>query len=182
MHDAREVRIERWIGRSFYVSASSFHVDLPLDMSGCIAAALRDARIEGHRRTPGGAILASDARRGGAIFVEVEPSAVDDPSIARLDAEVLARRLPLESMRLRAEVDELLRWSNELGHAIAAFYVGFSAGEGPRSFRPTRLFGALESSAVVEPFEVRCRRQYVVLSHRGHPGPQGPQTFSARAR
>jgi hypothetical protein len=178
MHDAhpsREVRIERWIGRSFYVAASPFRVDLPLDVSGCIAAALRDARIEGHRRTPGGAILASDARRGGSadcgiaptsraprIFVEVERSAVDDPAVVRLDAEILARRLPRDAPRLRPEVDELMRWSNELGHAIAAFYVGFTAAEGPRSFRPTRLFAALESSAVVEPFEVRCRRQYVL--------------------
>jgi hypothetical protein len=176
MQDAREVRIERWVGRSFYVSASHFRVDLPLDMSGCIAAALRDARSEGHRRTPGGAILASDARRGGAIFVEVERSSVDDDAVVRLDAEVLARRLPIDTPRLRPEVDELMRWSTELGHGIAAFYVGFAAGEGPRSFRPTRLFAALESSAVVEPFEVRCRRQYV-LSRT-----QSFGTLSARAR
>lgn len=173
MHDGREVRIERWIGRAFYVATCSFRVDLPLDMSGCVAAALRDASVEGHRRTPGGAILASDARRGGAIFVEVEPSAVDDASIARIDAEVLARRLPLPASPLRAEVDELLRWSHELGHCIAAFYVGFTAGERPRSFRPTRLFAALESTAVVEPFEVRTRRQYVVARAQG---------FNARAR
>jgi len=173
MHDAassREVRIERWIGRSFYVSASPPDVDVPLDFNGCIAAALRDARVEGHRRTPGGAILASAGHR---IFVEVERSAVDDPSVVRLDAEVLARRLPIDAARLRPEVDELMRWSGELGHAIAAFYVGFTAGEGPRSFRPTRLFAALDSRAVVEPFEVRCRRQYVVSRS---------QSFSARAR
>ena len=161
-HAAREVRIERWSGRSFYVA--QHYVDAPFDTSACIAAALRDARCEGHRRTRGGAILATDARAGGSprIFVEVEPSAVDDPAIARIDAEILARRLPFSPTSLRGEVDELLRWSRELGHAIAAFYVEFCAGEGPRSFRPTRLYAALESTAVVEPFEVRCHRRYVV--------------------
>ena len=158
--DGREVQIERWSSRAFYVTSCPFRVDLPLDMSGCVAGALHESQRAGHRRIAGGLVLASDARRGGAIFVEVEPGA-DDASIVVVDADVLARRLPPSKPALRNEVDELLRWSGELGHAIAAFYVGFTAGERPRSFHASRLFAALESTAVVEPFEVRSRKQYV---------------------
>ena len=156
----REVRIERWTGRAFFVVAC--RIDLtPLDMSGCIVDALKNTIASGLRRLPGGAILASDASRRGAIFVEVDPVSVGHPSVSRIDGDLLARALPAAPTALRGEVEELLRWSNELGHDVGAFYVGFSAGEGPRVFRPTRLFAALDGGELVEHFEVRTRRHYV---------------------
>jgi hypothetical protein len=158
---SREVRIERWNGRAFFVVPCPFRVDLPLDMSGCIAGALRDTMASGHRRSPGGSILASDAKRGGAIFVEVEPKTDDDPRVAWIEGDVLARALPLRPAALRSEVEELLRWSGELGHEVSTFYVGFAPGHGPRSFLPARLFAALDGGAVVEHFEVRSTRRYV---------------------
>lgn len=161
MERAREVRIERWSSRTFYVVPCPFRVDLPLDMSGCIVGALRDTGSAGHRRVAGGAILASDALHRGAIYVEVEPARMEDPMITSMSADVLARALPFQPGGLRAEVDELLRWSNELGHEVGTFYVGFAPGEGPRSFRPTRLFAMLDGGALVEHFEVRTQRQYV---------------------
>lgn len=157
----REVRIERWSGRAFYVVSCGFRVDLPLDMSGCIVAALRETSQEGHRRIPGGALLATDARSGGAIFVEVAAPQVDDPRVSWLHGEVLARALPSGPTPLRGEVDELVRWSGELGHHVASFYVGFTAAESPKMFRPSRLFAMLEQGALVEHFEVRTRREYV---------------------
>ncbi len=161
MDSAREVRIERWTGRSFFVVPFPFRVDLPLDMSGCIVAALRDTGTAGFRRVPGGAILASDARCGGAIFVEVDPRG-DDPRLSSISGEVLARALPPHASPLRAEVDELVRWSGELGNHVDAFYVGFCAGEGPRHFRPARLFALLDGGALVDKFEVRTRKLYRV--------------------
>src|SRR5438045_2509830 len=103
---AREVRIERWSGRNFYVVPCPFRVDIPLDMSGCVVGALRDTSTSGHRRIAGGMILASDALHRGAIYVEVEPMRYEDPMITTMSAEVLARALPPQPAGLRGEVDE----------------------------------------------------------------------------
>src|SRR4051812_28623590 len=46
----REVRLERWDRRPFYVVDCPFRVDVPFDMSECVIAALRQAQSEGHRR------------------------------------------------------------------------------------------------------------------------------------
>lgn len=163
----RVVRLERWTSKAFHVVPCRFGVDLPLDMSGCIVAALQDTMQAGHRRLPGGLVLASDrsvgtdrSLRNGAIFVEVQP-AHDDASIAWLEGDLLVRSLPARPSGLRSEVDELLRWSTELGHDVGTFYVGFTPGEGPRSFRPARLFAALDG-AIVETFEVRSARRSTV--------------------
>jgi hypothetical protein len=172
MDPSRVVRLERWETRSFHVVPCPFRVDLPLDMSGCIAAALHDAMRAGHRRVPGGLILATDrapdavgaarARRDGAIFIEVDPST--DPSLALVEGDLLVRGLPNVGARLRSEVDELLRWAFELGHDVDGFYVGFAAGEGPRSFRATRLIAALDGGPVVETFEIRTPRRHVMTA------------------
>lgn len=163
------VSLERWEDRSFHVVPCPFRVDLPLDMSGCIAAALHDSMRAGHRRVPGGMILATDrnptasgaarARREGAIFIEVEES--DDPTVAWIGGDLLIRPLPAVATPLRAEVVELLRWSEELGHEVDGFYVGFVAGEGPRAFRPARLLAALDGG-VVETFEVRSSKRSMI--------------------
>jgi hypothetical protein len=169
--DARVVRLERWEARAFHVVPCPFRVDLPLDMGGCVAAALHDTMRAGHRRIVGGMILASDRHAAtrtsvtrsicdGAIFIEVEPRD-DDPALTWIEGDVLSRALPGTSSRLRQEVDELLRWSGELGNDVDAFYVGFSAGEGPRSFRPSRLLAALDGG-VVETFEIRLPRRHVL--------------------
>jgi hypothetical protein len=156
------VRIERWQSRAFHVCPCPFRVDLPLDMSGCIVSALKDTMNAGHRRSPGGLILASDRCAGasGAIYVEVEPMS-DDPAIAWLEGDLLVRALPPRSAPLRNEVDELVRWSSELGREVDTFFVGFIPGEGPRSFRPARLIAALED-VVVETFEIRGARRSLV--------------------
>jgi hypothetical protein len=165
MDVARVVRLERWNARCFHVVPCPFRVDLPLDMSGCITAALHETMHSEFRRLPGGMILASDrqpesigAARNGAIFIEVEPS--NDPTLAWIEGDLLTRALSPTAPRLRAEVDELVRWSDELGHDVECFYVGFSAGEGPRSFRATRLLATLDGGPVVETFEVRSSRSY----------------------
>jgi hypothetical protein len=166
MDSSRVIRLERWQPRAFHVVPCPFHVDLPLDMSGCIAAALHDTLRSGYRRVAGGLILASDrhpgatgalrARRDGAIFIEVEAS--DTGALAWIDGDVLTRALPGGPARLRGEVDELLHWSVELGHDLDGFYVGFAAAEGPRNFRATRLLATLAGGPVVETFEVQSSR------------------------
>jgi hypothetical protein len=168
--EARVVRLERWAARAFHVVPCPFEVDRPLDLGGCIAKALHETRTSGRKRIAAGLIMASDrtspqeprrTRRSGAIFVEVDPRGLDDdPSIAWLDGDVLVRALPPRAAALRPEVDELLRWSIELGHEVDGFYVAFAAGEAPRSFRPVRLLAALDAP-VVETFEVRGTRRSI---------------------
>jgi len=172
MDPTRVVRLERWETRSFHVVPCPFRVDLPLDMSGCIAAALHEAMRAGHRRVAGGLILATDrapdavgaarARRDGAIFIEVEPN--PDPALATIEGDLLVRGLPHANARVRGEVDELVRWAFELGHDVDTFYVGFAAAEGPRSFRATRLIAALDGGPVVETFEIRTPRRQVMTA------------------
>lgn len=158
----REVRLERWDRpRAFHVVPCTFRVDVPLDMSGCIVSALRATMSRGLRRVPGGQILASDARRSGAVFVEVESPDEEDSTLAWLEGDLLSRALPSEGARIRTDVDELMRWALMLGHDVDSFYVGFVAAEGPRAFRPTRLLAALDGG-IVEHFEVRGSRQYFV--------------------
>jgi hypothetical protein len=167
--ERRVVRLERWNARCFVVVPCPFRVDLPLDMSGCITAALHEAMHTGQRRVPGGLILASDRQpnvlasaRNGAIFIEVEPS--NDPTLAWIEGDLLTRALAPTAPRLRAEVDELIRWSFELGHDVDNFYVGFAPGEGPRNFRATRLLATLDGGPVVETFEIRSTRRYALTA------------------
>lgn len=159
----REVRIERWGARTFFVAPCPFRVDLPLDMSGCVVSALKETMGAGYRRPPRGLILASDARGRGAVFIEIEPPAEHDSRVATLDGERLVRALPGRTAGLRSEVEELVRWSDQLGRDIAAFYVAFVAAEGPRSFRPAALMATLDAD-VVEHFEVRSSRRSIVAA------------------
>jgi hypothetical protein len=159
----REVRIERWESRAFFVVPCPFRVDLPLDMSGCIVAALKEVLATGHRRPPRGAILASDARGRGAVFVEIEPPREHDSRVVVLDAECIVRALPGRSSGLRAEVEELVRWSDQLARDVGSFYVGFVPGEAPRSFRASTLVATLASN-LVESFEVRSSRRSLVAA------------------
>jgi hypothetical protein len=162
----REVRIERWGARAFFVVPCPFRVDLPLDMSGCVVSALKDTMGAGYRRPPRGLILASDARGRGAVFVEIEPlgpNEAPDSRVTTLEGETLLRALPGRSSGLRSEVEELVRWSEQLGRGIAAFFVAFVAAEGPRSFRPAALLATLDAG-VVEHFEVRSSRRSIVAA------------------
>ncbi len=159
----REVRIERWESRAFFVVPCPFRVDLPLDMSGCIVSALQEAMREGYRRPRRSAILASDARGRGAVFVEIEPPEHHDSRVLQLDTECLVRALPGRASGLRGDVEELVRWSDQLARGIGAFYVAFAPAEGPRCFRPAALVATLDGD-VVENFEVRSSRRSIVAA------------------
>lgn len=143
---SREVRIEQWDERRFFISACAFKLGLPLDMSGCIVSAMRDLREGTHRRAPGGLILATDARLGGAIMIEVETTndAQTDGTLSSLSGELLSRALVGSLAAMRHEVDELRRWGGELGRSVTGFYVSYVDGPRPRSFLPTRVLGHLD--------------------------------------
>ena len=147
----REVRVERWVGRLFYATPCRFFIDVPLDMSGCVAAALRDAVAAGCRLAEDGEVLATDSIFRGAILVEVEP--IDSVNLVVLDTEVLARGLPEKGVRLRKELDELVRWAIDLGHDVAALYVRFEpTGTIPGAMKPTHVYAAIQGGDhVTEP-------------------------------
>ncbi|MEO7095811.1 MAG: hypothetical protein ABI175_21305, partial [Polyangiales bacterium] len=95
----------------------------------------------------GGAVFATDGLYRGAVLVELEYDVIAVPatgSILRVhELELLARALPERGMRLRAELDELVRWSLDLGHDVSAVYVEY----GPTasgSVRATEVFAALK--------------------------------------
>jgi hypothetical protein len=162
---SREVRIEQWGERRFFISACSFKLGLPLDMSGCIVSAMRDLREGTHRRAPGGLILATDARLGGAIMIEVEVTndAATDGTLSSLQGELLSRALVGSLAGMRHEIDELKRWGGELGRDVTSFYVSYVEGARPRSFLATRVLGHLDgdeaSDASVERIVVAAPRK-----------------------
>lgn len=146
----RPVRTERWHRRAFFASPCRFFIDLPLDMTGCIHGALHEAARAGLRRPEGGELFATDALFRGAILVEVEDhdGAAD---LVRVDGvDLLGREVPERGVRLRVELDELVRWSMELGHEVSAVYVRYELGE--PAARPVDVFAALRGdTAVNEP-------------------------------
>ena len=162
--NGREVRIEQWLSRTFFVAPCAFRVDLPLDLSGCIVAALKEVREGIYRRSPSGVILASDARRGGAIFIEVETpwQVTHDRTITTIEGDMLTRSLAASATggaALRTEVDELVRWSSELGREIGGFYMAFTEGTRPRTFLPTRLVAQLDGDEAEEELAISVPRK-----------------------
>ncbi len=141
---SRAVRAERWLGRTFYASQCRFFLDVPLDMSGMIANASREATQHGHHVTLGGLTLATDAIYRGAVLVEVQDPGIPLANVVRLDGEVLGRALPERGAKLRAELDELARWSLDLGLEVTACYVQYEArGSLPGSVRATHVYASV---------------------------------------
>ena len=144
---SRPVRTERWVGRAFYASPCRFFIDVPLDMTGCISGAIRETRDLGLRVLDGGDVYATDALYRGAVLVEIELDAVAVPesgTVVRVhELDLLARVLPERGVRLRAELDELVRWSIDLGHDVSAVYVQYAA-DALGLVRATEVFAALK--------------------------------------
>ena len=141
----RPVRFEHWRHRTFYASACRFHLDVPLDMTGVILAASREAMHHGLRPISAGVMLATDAVYRGAVLIEIERESPSGHGVLRVDdAELLVRELPPRSVRLRPEVDELLRWSREVGHEVAGIYVQYEYPAASTSVRATQIFATLK--------------------------------------
>ena len=147
---SRPVRSERWATRAFYASPCRFFIDVPLDMTGCISGGIREAHDLALPVLDGGDVYATDALYRGAVLVELEPDVIAVPkqgSIIRVhDVELLTRALPERGVRLRAELDELVRWSIDLGHEVSAVYVQYGPTE-TGSVRATDVFAALKPEA-----------------------------------
>lgn len=140
----REVRVERWGTRTFYASQCRFFIDVPLDMSGMILGAIREATQHGFRVLPGGAALATDALFRGAVLIEIEDDGSDHHNVIRLSGEVLSRALPEKGVRLRSELDELARWSLDLGYEVTGCYIEYTpAGSIPGAVRPTTVYASI---------------------------------------
>ena len=145
---SRPVRSERWTTRAFYASPCRFFIDVPLDMTGCITGAIREAHDLELPVLDGGDVYATDALYRGAVLVELEPDVIALPrlgSIIRIrELDLLARALPERGVRLRAELDELVRWSIDLGHDVSAVYVQYGPTENG-AVRATDVFAALKA-------------------------------------
>jgi hypothetical protein len=145
---SRHVRTERWERRVFFASPCRFFIDLPLDMNRCIMGAVREANDMELPVLDGGDVFATDALYRGAVLVELEPDVAMVPttgSIIRVrDLDLLARPLPDRGVRLRAELDELVRWSLDLGHDVSAVYVQYASTE-QGIVRATEVFAALKA-------------------------------------
>jgi len=145
---SRPVRTERWQPRAFFAFPCAFLLDVPLDMTGVIHGALRAANASGVRPLAGRDVYATDAPWRGAILVEVEDDARGDSTLTRIaEGEMLVRDLPEKPVRLRAELDELLRWSRELGFDVGGTYVRYEIA--PGSARPIAVFAALRGESGV---------------------------------
>lgn len=141
---SREVRVERWGTRTFYASQCRFFLDVPLDMSGIVLGAIREATAHGHRVVPGGATLATDALFRGAVLIEIEDDGREDHNVIRMTGEMLARALPEKGVKLRPELGELVKWSEDLGYEVTGCYIEYaSSGTAPGALRPTTVFAAI---------------------------------------
>lgn len=141
---SREVRVEDWTGRVFYASHCRFFLDVPLDMSGIIMNAAREATQHGYRLAAGGATLATDEIFRGAVLVELERAARPiGVNVVRFDSEVLVRVLPDKGVQLRAELKELTHWSSDLGFEISGRYVEYATRSSSDSVRPHAVYASL---------------------------------------
>jgi hypothetical protein len=142
---SRVVRSESWSSRIFYAAACRFFIDVPLDMTGCIHAGLLETVEHGLEPLPGGDLLLTDSLYRGAVLVEIaRPAKIADRHVVELSGlELLSRELPSSGVRMRAELDELTRWSFDLGHQVKALYVRY-ARVPPGIMRPTTVYAALE--------------------------------------
>lgn len=152
---SREVRVERWGTRTFYASQCRFFLDVPLDMSGMVLGAIREASAHGCNVIPGGATLATDALFRGAVLIEITDNAGNESSdhnIVRLSGEMLARALPEKGVRLRTELAELTRWSSDLGYEVTGCYIEYTAyGSMAGAIRPTTVFASIRGDdALIE--------------------------------
>jgi len=121
-------------------------------MSGCVAAARREATERGFRFPLLGDVLATDSLYRGAILVEIEPGGPESSHVLQLDTEVLARELPEKGVRLRSELDELVRWSMDLGHEVTALYVQYQSGDIPGAVRAAHVFASIKGGEhITEP-------------------------------
>lgn len=139
----REVRVEEWRRRTFYASHCRFFIDVPLDMSGIIMNAAREATQHGYRLLPGGATLATDAIYRGAVLVEIEHAI--GQNVVHFDGELLSRVLPDKGMQLRAELNELKSWAVDIGYEITGCYVEYAMrGSMPGRVRPHAVYAMIQ--------------------------------------
>lgn len=118
-------------------------------MTGMIAGAMRATTAAGHRALEGGDVLLTDSIHRGAILVEIDGATASGGDVLRIESvELLVREVPSKPGRLRAELDELVRWSRELGHEVAAIYVRYDRTD--RVARPLSMFVALRGDTDVE--------------------------------
>jgi hypothetical protein len=150
---SRAVRVERWNGRAFYASACRFFLDVPLDMTGLVMNATREAMQHGLTLVPAGTVLATDSLYRGAILLEIVDPGMQLMNVVRFDGEVLGRALPEKGVRLRAELDELVRWSNDLGHEVTGCYVQYEhRGSIPGLMKPSQVFATIRGEhSITEP-------------------------------
>lgn len=138
----REVRVERWRARTFYASHCRFFLDVPLDMTGMIMNAAREATEHGFRVVPAGMTLATDAIYRGAVLIEIEPAI--GSTVISFDGELLARVLPEKGVQLRAELKELTRWADDIGYEITGTYVEYAVRDSsPGRVRPHAVYATL---------------------------------------
>lgn len=141
---SREVRVERWAPRAFYASQCRFFIDVPLDMSGMVLGAIREATQHDCRIVPNGASLATDTLFRGAVLIEIEDDGRTDHNIVRMSGEMLARGLPEKGVRLRSELDELVRWSIDLGYEVTGCYIEYtSTGSIPGAVRASTVYASI---------------------------------------
>jgi hypothetical protein len=137
------VRVERWSGRTFYASHCRFFIDVPLDMSGIIMTAAREATQHGYRLISGGATLATDAIYRGAVLVEIERAV--GANVVQFDGELLARVLPEKGLQLRAELNELKRWSVDIGYELTGCYIEYAIrASTPGRVRPHAVYATIQ--------------------------------------
>lgn len=149
---AREVRVERWEGRAFYASQCRFFIDVPLDMSGIILSAQREALEHGFKIIPVGATLATDALFRGAVLIEIADDGRNEHNVVRMGGELLSRALPERGVQLRSELDELVRWSVDLGYEVTGCYIEYAPrGSIPGAVRPTKVYATIRGEdALIE--------------------------------
>jgi hypothetical protein len=137
----REVRVERWRARTFYASHCRFFLDVPLDMTGMIMNAAREATEHGFRVVTGGVTLATDAIYRGAVLVEIEPAI--GATVMHFDGELLVRVLPDKGVQLRSELKELTRWADDIGYEITATYVEYAMRDSTGRVRPHAVYATI---------------------------------------
>ncbi len=146
---AREVRLEQWDRRTFYAAACRFFIDVPLDMSGIVSAAQREAQNSGFALKFGVPAYATDSIYRGAVLLELEADpGFDGNHIVRLNGEVLVRALPQKGVKLRAELSELGRWAKDIGYEVDASFIAYEmSGSLPAgNMKPTQVFATVKST------------------------------------
>ncbi|MBK7396686.1 MAG: hypothetical protein IPJ34_10390 [Myxococcales bacterium] len=145
---SREVRLDHWERRSFYAAACRFFIDVPLDMSGIVLAGQREALHAGFKLKPAAAAYATDSIYRGAVLLELDGDpGIDGSHIVRLEGEVLVRALPPKGAKLRAELNELARWSKDLGYEVNGLFVVYeSNGTMPGGMKATQVFAPVKSA------------------------------------